>query len=252
MHRKRTGSLTAAYIFNSCTLGKVQEMANLNELGQEKAEKNLLKYSGKEETTQRRIQDLEAQRKEASDSVSKAQAEVDRLQKLPDIPEPPFQEELIRAQNAVPTAAEPGKGTAGYSCGMQPLTVHSFIEVGLLKKGKNILFGESKADIAARNQRLEDLKRRRDEYMDKAKKGRDADRRIAAERLDKARSHELELLKLIQAANAELANHQSQLANAKQNMAEAEKTLKRLGEEKLGLVRADWHHRTARMGTEHC
>ena len=88
-------------------LGKVQELANRNELGQEAAEKAKIKYGGKEEATARQIRHLEAQRQEAADSVSKAQEEVDRLQRLPDIPEPPFQDELVRAQNAV-VAREPG------------------------------------------------------------------------------------------------------------------------------------------------
>ena len=85
----------------------MQELANLNELDQEAAEKAKIKYGGKEEATARQIRDLEAQRQEATGSVSKAQDEIDRVLRLPDIPEPPFQEELVRAQNAV-VATEPG------------------------------------------------------------------------------------------------------------------------------------------------
>jgi len=85
----------------------VQDQANKNEVSQANAEKDKIKHGGQEEAVREYIEQLEEQLVKAETSVKKAEAEVERLTKLPPIPEPPFHEELKRAQEAI-TAHEPG------------------------------------------------------------------------------------------------------------------------------------------------
>jgi hypothetical protein len=85
----------------------VQDQANKNEVSQANAEKDKIKHGGQEEAMRVYIEQLEEQLLEAETSVKKAEAEVERLAQLPPIPEPPFHEELKRAQEAI-IAYEPG------------------------------------------------------------------------------------------------------------------------------------------------
>jgi hypothetical protein len=108
--------------------------------------------------------------------------------------------------------------------------------VGIGKRIKKFVSGDSKADIQAREARVKELRLQHDEYMAKAKAQREDDRKIARDALQRARDHEIKLKKLKADAAGELNKNMDQLAKAKANLAKTESTLKRLGAKKMELV----------------
>lgn len=108
--------------------------------------------------------------------------------------------------------------------------------MGIGKRIKKFVAGDSKADIQAREARLKELRLQHDEYMAKAKAQREDDRKIATDALQRARDHEIKLKKLKADAAGELNKNKDQLAKAKANLAKTETTLKRLGAKKMELV----------------
>lgn len=108
--------------------------------------------------------------------------------------------------------------------------------MGIGKRIKKFVSGDSKADIQAREARVKELRLQHDEYMAKAKAQREDDRKIARDALQRARDHEIKLKKLKADAAGELNKNMDQLAKAKANLAKTESTLKRLGAKKMELV----------------
>ncbi len=106
-----------------------------------------------------------------------------------------------------------------------------------MRKIKTAVAGESQKEYEARKTRFEELQRRRDEYMENERAKRDRERQSAADRLRRAREREGNLKIEIASATEKLTESWDKEAEAKANLAKTKAQFKRLGEEKLELVR---------------
>ena len=95
---------------NNTWAGSNQDKANKNLQQHKETESQKMEQIEKEEAAKKAIKELEERLEEAKNKVAKAQQEVERLQKLPAIPEPDFAEAMLHAETAVPESAVPQRG----------------------------------------------------------------------------------------------------------------------------------------------
>ncbi|KAK4191237.1 hypothetical protein QBC35DRAFT_460336 [Podospora australis] len=195
--------------------GTAQHDTNETERAQKVAETAKVKHASDEKAALKAIKILEEQLEEAKARVVEAQAQAAKLENLPPIQEPALEEELLRAEKAIPMAER---------------------KLGILGRIKEKMSGESNEDFAARQAHIRDVERRRTEHLEKAKKQRDEERQHAERTLKAARDFEASLQNRILQSVKGLKSNRNQLAAAKANLDKTESQFKHLDNKKAELA----------------
>lgn len=109
-------------------------------------------------------------------------------------------------------------------------------EKGLGGALKDVFFGESDEEVAARQARERDAERRREEFINNERARREEERKRAAHQLREARAYEVKLRASITEATEKLAESQTQRGEASANLVRTQDHLKRLADDKIELV----------------
>ncbi|KAH7088202.1 hypothetical protein FB567DRAFT_333287 [Paraphoma chrysanthemicola] len=194
-----------------------------SKVGDEKAdaEKDERKYDDEKAKAVVEIKEIEQQLNMASDRVSRAQDELDRILSMPPIMEQSYFADAREASLLAPSTAVPEYG-------------HGFV-----KKGYAWAFGATdsmrRSEEEHANSHRMRQKAAQDEYLEKERARRERLKSEARERLAEARSNEAKLCGEYDRVAKYLSDSHQRLCDAKHNLAKASSDLKRLGNRELEL-----------------
>ena len=204
------------------------------------AQQDAAMYQGQKRALKDEIASLQDRLASARLEVDRAQGEVDWLRDQPVVPEPSALEELVQVQRKIPNKPLPPKGQLQFLTGDWKILMNGLIERGAIVDLKDLFFGKSdehiKEDAKAQEAHSTLVQKLQDEALARARKQRDNQRRLAADRLKEAREIEAKTKSDLDAVHQKLTASNYQLAQTKSNLDKTKSDLILLGDKAIELV----------------